>query len=102
VEEEVAGEVLAEVAEEVVTARGQDRECLIPSYPVPTSSMVSGLSVMKFHSDGSLAQYKVRWVVRGFAQEHVIDYDETFSPVVKPSIIWVVLSLAFSFSWPIS
>lgn len=37
----------------------------------------------------------------GFTQQPDIDYDETFSPVVKPSTIRVVLSLALSKSWPI-
>jgi hypothetical protein len=34
----------------------------------------------KFHSDGSLACYKARWVVRGFSQLPGIDFDETFTP----------------------
>ena len=55
----------------------------------------------KFHTDGSLARYKARWVVRGFTQQEGADYDETFSPVVKPATIRVVLSLATSHSWPI-
>jgi histone deacetylase 1/2 len=28
----------------------------------------------KFHSDGSLARYKARWVVRGCTQQHGVDY----------------------------
>jgi hypothetical protein len=67
------------------------------------ANIVSGKWVFrqKFHSDGSLARYKARWVCRGFSQQHGIDYDETFSPVVKPSTIRTVLSLAISSSWPI-
>ena len=55
----------------------------------------------KFHSDGSLSCYKARWVCRGYSQQQGIDYDETFSPVVKPSTIRTVLSIAVSSSWPI-
>jgi hypothetical protein len=55
----------------------------------------------KFHSDGSLARRKARWVLRGFSQRPSIDYDETFSPVVKPSTIRLVLHIAVSSSWPI-
>ncbi|WVZ88247.1 hypothetical protein U9M48_034790 [Paspalum notatum var. saurae] len=55
----------------------------------------------KLNLDGTLARYKARWVVRGFNQEHGIDYDETFSPVIKPATIRVVLSIATSASWPI-
>ena len=69
----------------------------------PNANVVSGKWVFrhKFHSDGSLARYKARWVCRGFSQQHGIDFDETFSPVVKPSTIRVVLSLVVSSSWTI-
>ncbi|XP_074266651.1 uncharacterized protein LOC141589930 [Silene latifolia] len=55
----------------------------------------------KLKSDGSLERYKARWVVRGFTQEEGVDYDETFSPVVKPATVRTVLSLAVSNSWSI-
>ena len=55
----------------------------------------------KLHADGSLDRYKARWVLRGFTQRPGLDYDETFSPVVKPATVRVVLSLALSQDWPI-
>ena len=69
----------------------------------PRANVVTGKWIFKhkFHADSSLAHYKARWVVRGYSLRPGIDYDETFSPVVKPSTIRLVLTLAISSSWPI-
>jgi histone deacetylase 1/2 len=45
--------------------------------------------------------HKARWVVRGFSQQAGVDYDEIFNPVVKPTTIRTVLSIAASRAWPI-
>jgi histone deacetylase 1/2 len=55
----------------------------------------------KFKPDGSLDRYKARWVLRGFSQEHDIDFDKTFSLVVKPATIRIILSIALSCNWKI-
>jgi hypothetical protein len=55
----------------------------------------------KLLADGSLDRYKAHWVLRGLTQRPGIDYDETFSPVVKPATVRVVLSWALSQNWPI-
>jgi hypothetical protein len=55
----------------------------------------------KLQADGTLDRYKARWVLRGFTQRPGLDYDETFSPVVKPATVRVILSLALSQDWPI-
>ncbi|WVZ51462.1 LOW QUALITY PROTEIN: hypothetical protein U9M48_002608, partial [Paspalum notatum var. saurae] len=75
--------------------------CLVPL--PPGANIVTGKWIFrhKFHADGSLARHKARSVVRGFSQQHGIDYDETFSPVVKQATIRVVLSIAVSRDWPI-
>jgi hypothetical protein len=55
----------------------------------------------KLLPDGSLDRYKARWVLRGFTQRLSIDFEETFSPMVKPATVCVVLTLALSRGWPI-
>jgi hypothetical protein len=72
--------------------------------PKPSGvNVVSGKWVFrhKFHVDGTLSCYKTRWVCRGLSQHQGIDYEETFSLVVKPSTIRVVLSIAISYLWPL-
>ena len=55
----------------------------------------------KFNANGTLQRYKAQLVVNGKCQQVGIDCDETFSPVVKPTTIRTVLSLAISRGWSI-
>ena len=49
---------------------------------------------LKSEENNSQPRYKARLVVKGFAQNQGIDFDEIFSPVVKMSSIRVVLGMA--------
>ncbi|GKB75197.1 ribonuclease H-like domain-containing protein [Tanacetum coccineum] len=55
----------------------------------------------KFHADGTLSRYKARLVANSSSQQLGVDFDETFSLVVKPVTIRTVLNLAVSRKWPI-
>lgn len=54
---------------------------------------------IKRHPDGSVARYKARLVAKGYHQEEGIDFDETFSPVVKKPTVRIILSFASHFGW---
>nr|GEY72061.1 ribonuclease H-like domain-containing protein [Tanacetum cinerariifolium] len=55
----------------------------------------------KFHADGTLSRYMARLVANGSSQQQGVDFNETFSPIIKPATIRTVLSLVVSRQCPI-
>lgn len=56
---------------------------------------------IKRNADGTIKKYKARLVAKGFHQQHGFDFFETFSPVVKPTTVRVVITMALTNNWPI-
>ena len=56
---------------------------------------------VKHNFDSSFKRNKARLVVKGYAQQPGIDYDETFSPIEKMNTIRMVFSLATIKDWTI-
>jgi hypothetical protein len=89
------------MAEEYKALIDNDTWRLVPRPPGANVGTGKWIFTLKYHSDGTLARHKARWVVHGNNQQAGIDYDETFSPVVKPATIQTVLSIAASCGWPL-
>ncbi len=48
----------------------------------------------KLGPDGKTERYKARLVAQGYSQQQGLDYDETFSPVVRPESVRLMIALA--------
>lgn len=70
--------------------------------PRPAHRKVIGCKAVckiKRGADGQIVKYKVRFVARGFAQTHGVDYNETFAPVVRYSSLRLLFSLCAQHDW---
>nr|GEV06713.1 putative reverse transcriptase, RNA-dependent DNA polymerase, Gag-polypeptide of LTR copia-type [Tanacetum cinerariifolium] len=54
---------------------------------------------IKYKSDREIERYKARLVAKGFNQREGIDFDETFSPVVKIITVRCLINLAMQNGW---
>ena len=74
---------------------------LVPQKPYMNVVSSKWVFKVKTKSNGTLDMYKARLMARGFTQLPRLDYDETFSPVVKASTIWLILTIGLSQGWTI-
>ena len=56
---------------------------------------------IKHAADGSIDKYKARFVARGFSQLEWINYEETFAPIARYTMIQSLVSLAAWMGWNI-
>jgi len=54
---------------------------------------------VKHNVDGSMNVYKAKFVTKGYAQTYGIDYEETYSPVVKMTTIKAIIAMITIKGW---
>ena len=74
---------------------------LVPPTDITNIVSCKWIFRIKRKSDGSIDKYKSRLVAKGFHQRPGVDYLETFSPVIKPTTVRLVLNIAVSNGWPL-
>ena len=67
--------------------------------PNKTSIACMWIYKSKFNPDGTLERHKARLVILDCRKKERIDYDQTFAPVVKLTIVRTLLALAVVQNW---
>jgi hypothetical protein len=55
----------------------------------------------KQYVEGNVQKHKARLVARGFTQQPVIDFDETFSPFARTNTVRTMLEISAQYKWPV-
>ena len=71
--------------------------------PPPSQNVIGSRWVfkVKHKANGSVDKFKDRLVAQGFTQRYGVDYFDTYSPVVKPVTVHLVLAVALSQNWSV-
>ncbi len=54
---------------------------------------------VKHNANGSVSRYKARLVAKDYAQTYGMDYEETYNPVAKMTIIRTIIAMAVAKGW---
>lgn len=71
---------------------------------IPTGAKIvdtKWVYVIKRQPDGSIETYKVRNVGRGFTREHGVNYDKTYSQMMRPETFKILLVIALYYGWDV-
>jgi hypothetical protein len=72
---------------------------LVPM-PSPAPNIVTSRWVFAVkEKDGFVVRFKARLVARGFTQQQGVDFEETYSPVMKYKTLRILLTLVVQYGW---
>ncbi|RVW68255.1 Retrovirus-related Pol polyprotein from transposon RE1 [Vitis vinifera] len=94
-------EWLSAMDDEIQALKKNDTWDLVPR---PINHNVVGcrwIFKTKLHANGSIECHKARLVAKGFSQIHGLDFEDTFSSVVHPATIRIILSIIVTSGWPL-
>jgi hypothetical protein len=74
---------------------------LVPSNTANNVVRCKWVFKVKRKVDDFLERYEARLVAKGFYQQVGVDFEETFSPIVKPTTIRTIHSIAYLAGWKI-
>jgi hypothetical protein len=55
----------------------------------------------KLCADGFIERHKAHLVAKGFSQIHGLDFEDTFSLIMRPATVQIILSIAVGSGWPL-
>lgn len=67
---------------------------LVPPSPTQNVIPTKWIFTLKYLPNGMLDTYMARLVARSFNQQYGLDYSETFSPIIKSTMVRLVLEHA--------
>ncbi|GJV29009.1 ribonuclease H-like domain-containing protein [Tanacetum coccineum] len=82
-------------------ALNRNGTCLLQTFVGRKPIRSNWMFKVKYKSSGNIERFKARLVAKGFNQKEGIDYEETFSLVVKIVIVRCLHSIAVHNNWPI-
>ena len=94
-----ASEWKAAMEDEIKSLKQNDTWELKPCPPDVRPIPVKWVFVVKKKANGSIERFKARLVVKGFHQQHGIDYDEVFAPTSKYATLRALLTYVATNDW---
>lgn len=84
---------------EIVALSNNNTWSFVPLSPGMRAIGSKWVFKIKQCKNGSIEWYKARLVAKGYTQVEGIDYHDTFAPITKLVIVWVLLSIVAACGW---